>query len=289
VDVWCDLGTVYVVAHAVVVRDGDGDGYFETSETGYAAGYELDGKSWATGTSADLCYEETFDASGLDNELGELVGDDGLVGLRVDHQDGNANEPYFRGQIDYDFIQNGTFEPELGLTGLPFYCVDLENTISSNRDYCALMVSSYNPNVGDLAGIINEQNLDLANYVLNNYEIGAVLDSGDAVTGGDIQRTLWALVFGPLDPVNNPDDLLVPVGAFFSGESSDANVNAMLAAALLAGEGYEPPCNGSVAVILYPVDCATGGPDIAAQALIAQALVTEFDSACSKVCTVCCY
>lgn len=270
---WCDWDEVNMVAHAVVVRDGDGDGYLDTSETGYAAGYELEGKSWATGTSVDLCYETTFDAVGLDAQLAGLVGDEGLVNLEVFHKGGTPDQPYFRGNIDYD--QDGT--PDL--TNLPFYCVDLINTIYSNVDYCALMISSYNANVGDLAGIGNEQNLDLANYVINNFAIGDDLGNGVAVSGGDIQRTLWALVFG---------GSLQPVGAYSSGPSNNANVNAMLAAAFMSGEDYEPPCDGSVAVILYPVNCTTGGPNLAAQALIAQALVTTFESACTDVCTICC-
>jgi len=272
-DEWCDLSEAKVVAHAVVARDSDKDGILDTSETGFGDGDDLGGNSWALGMNVPLCYEFSFDGPGLDAELADIAAGlpyEGVVEIQVSHQGGNANQPYFRGQIDFDGDHVGE------LTNLPTYCVDLANTIGGGW-YCALMISSYNPNVGDLAGIVNEQNLDLANYVLNNYAIGDDLGNGEpAVTGGDIQRTMWALVFGELP---NP-------GQYASGPSSTVNVNAMMGAAAMSGEGYEPSCDGKVAVVLYPVACTPEG--IVAQALIAQALVTDFEAACSGVCTTCC-
>lgn len=269
---WCDLSEATVVAHAVVARDSDFDGILDTFPTGFGDGFDLGGNSWALGMNVPLCYEYSFDASGLDAELADIVAGgpyEGVVEIQVTHNGGNSGAAYFTGQIDFDGDHVGE------LTGLDTYCVDLANTIGGGW-YCALMVSSYNPNVGDLAGIVNEQNLDLANYVLNNYSIGDDLGLGALVTGGDIQRTIWTLVFG-----ERPN-----AWQYASGPSSDANVDAMLLAAYGNGESYQPSCDGKVAVVLYPVACTPEG--IVAQALIAQALVTDFEAACSGVCTTCC-
>jgi hypothetical protein len=217
----------------------------------------------AAPTNALAECPQCFDPAGLEAELDEAAAGgahDGVVGLQVSHQGGNSVQPYFRGQLDY--TEDGTSE----LTNLPFYCIDLAHTISGNW-YCALMVSSYDPAVATLDGIIHPENLDLANYVLNNYSIADTL-TGGAVTGGDIQRTLWKLVYGTL----------TGAGAYASGPSSDANVNEMLAAAYASGEGFEPDCDGVVAVILYPVGCDADG--IAGQVLIGQALVTDFPASC---------
>jgi hypothetical protein len=40
-------------------------------------------------------------------------------------------------------------------------------------------------------------------------------------------------------------------------------------------EGFEPPCDGVVGVVLYPVGCKTGGPVIFIQALMAQVLASD--------------
>lgn len=265
----CDLSNLIVVAHAVVTIDTDADGIPDSSETGFGNGYDLGGRSWAMGFDVPLCSEEVFDAEGLESDLEDASGENGLVGLKVKYNGGSSSLPYLSSDLDYD--EDGTLDQ----TGLNTYCVDLDNGISPGVDYCALFVSSYDPAVESLSAILNPGNLDLANYVLNTYAIGDTL-GGATVTGGDIQRTLWALVHGTR----------VNVGAYGSGASSDATVDAILADAAANGEGYTPPCDGFVAVILYPVSCSN--PDgIVAQALIAQALVSSFPSTCGSVCTVC--
>lgn len=265
----CDTDNLKVVAHAVVEKDTDGDGEPDAEETAYADGDDLDGSSWATVMNVSLCTVEVFDAEGLEGDLDAAAAggvNDGAVGLKVFHQGGNSGQPYFRGQLDYE--QDGNTEQ----SNLPFYCVDLANAISSNRDYCALMLSSYSNTLP--SEIKNPGNLDLANYVLNTYSIGDDIN-GTAITGGDIQRVMWKLVYGDL----------VNAGAYSSGPSSDANVNYILADAEANGESFTPPCDGVVGVILYPVDCTDEG--IAGQVLIGQVLVTEFPATCKTVCTIC--
>lgn len=265
----CDTDNLKVVAHAVVEKDTDGDGEPDAEETAFADGGDLDGSSWATVMNVSFCTVEVFDADGLEQDLDAAAAggaNDGAVGLKVFHQGGNSSQPYFRGQLDYE--QDGTAEQ----TGLPFYCVDLANSISSNRDYCALMLSSYSEYLP--SEVKNPQNLDLANYVLNTYSIGDDFGSG-AVTGGDIQRVLWKLVYGTL----------TAPGAYASGPSSNVRVDYILADAAANGESFTPPCDGVVAVILYPTRC--DAESIAGQVLIGQVLVTEFPATCKTVCTIC--
>jgi hypothetical protein len=219
-----------------------------------------------------LCTQYSFDGAGLDAELADIAAGGaygGVVEIQVTHNGGDSDAAYFTGQIDYDGDHDGE------LTLLPTYCVDLDHQIGGGW-YCALMISSYNPDVGQLSGIQHQEKLDEANYVLNTYYIGYDLGNGNDVTGGDIQRTLWALVFGELP---NP-------GAYSSGPSSDANVNEMLADAMINGNDYEPSCRGVVAVVLYPVACDPSS--IVAQALIAQAFVTDFEAACDTSCSTIC-
>lgn len=246
----------------VVTRDSDGDGILDETQTGFGEGPELGGNSWAMQMLVPLCDVFGFDAGGLADELVNAAGVDMIVGLQVSHQGGNPGQPYFVGQLDYD--QDGTSEQ----TGLDFYCVDLAHTIGGGW-YCARMYSSYSNALP--AEIINPENFDEANYVLNTFSIGDDLGNDTLVSGGDIQRTLWSLVYGTLP---GP-------GAYSSGPSNNQNVDAMLAAAFSNGSGFEPSCEGSVAVVVYPVDCNDTG--IAGQVLIAQVLVTEFPAACTAL------
>lgn len=266
----CKLNsTVYVVAHAnleLVI-----DGNVTQTETGYGDGFDLGGSSWATGMNVSLC--EVFDAAGLDADLANLTGSDGTATIQVQHQGGSPSAPYFKGTITYN-------DEGDNITGLDIYCVDLANTIVSGRLYCALLLSSYSPNVTRLQSPMNEADWAQVNYILNTYEIGDALN-GVGITGGDIQRAIWNLTTGELPP---------PF-AFLSGPSNTTTVNAMLTAAASNGVDYVPPCDGKVGVILYPVadaDCGSGaippGGSVA-QALVAQAQVTTFDAACQ--CAVC--
>ncbi len=228
-------GSIYVVAHAVVVGD-----------------YSL-GDCGVRGC-VPPCIPG-FDYDAFETEINDLGGDDGLVTVNVVHQSGIANQPYFLGSLG-------------ATTGLPFYCIDLDNTIYSNRDYCAILYSTYD---GSIPFVNQPENLDLLNYVLNTFKIGDLASDGTAFTGGDIQRVLWSLVYGSLPAP----------GAYSSGSSTDLRVNEILAAANASGEGFEPPCDGVVGVVVVPVTC--DGSSQAAQGLIAQMLVTEFEA----VCTVC--
>ncbi len=263
----CDPVTAFVAAHAALRRD-NGDGTYQT-ETGWGDGERFRERgSWAEYFTFTLeCYPECvpgFDEAAFETLLDDLDGESDVVGLRVYHQGGTSGQPYFRGELDFD--GDGTFDE----VDLPTFCVDLDHTIASGRDYCARLYSSFDD---DLPEDVNHpENLDLVTYIMNNYDIGDAASDGTFFTGGDFQRAYWSLIFGSLP---SP-------GAYASGPSSDDRVSELLDAAWLYGEGYEPPCDGVVPVIIYPVGCGDD-TSLVGQVLVAQMLVTELDSVC-EVC-----
>jgi hypothetical protein len=229
-----EFGGFYVVAHAVVW--GNFDEWGDCGEVG-----------------CDYCVPG-FDNDAFEAALDDFEQDEQVI-LRVAHQGGSATQPYFRGSLD-------------GVrTNLPVYCIDLANTIYSNRDYCARLFSTYDAEMP--AGVVHPENLDKVNYVLNSYSIGDLAGDNTAFTGGDIQRAIWSLAYGTLP---SP-------GAYSSGPSSNVRVQEILDAALAYVGEYEPPCDGIVGVIIYPVDCNSSAPQ---QNLVAQMLVTEFESICNE-------
>ena len=259
---FADLECLAVAAHSVVSKI-DADGNVIQTETGWAEGKELPGNNWAMYFDVCVCEEEYFDKEGLEYALGEEE-----VKIRVSYNGGNSAKPYFYGSIDFD--KDGTYD----LTGLDTNCIDLGNTIASNRDYCAIIKSSYDSDVELLPAIVSAENMDLANYVLNTYKIGDLLN-GEVITGGTIQRVMWRLIYSQGQPN----------GSNGSGAYSLAQVEFIYADALENGEAYEPPCTGVVGVVLYPTNCETD--QIKAQALVAQVLISQVPSACSTRYVVC--
>jgi hypothetical protein len=243
---WEDGEKLLIAAHAVVCNG-------EQVETAWGEGHSI-GKNWSMGFCVSVCEVESFDIPAFNDAV---LSDDATV--RVQYNGGNAALPYFFGSVN-------------GADPLPTYCIDLSNTIASNRDYCALTVSSYDAAVDGLPAVNNPQNLDLANYVLNNYQIGQVMADGGVLTGGSIQRAMWTLIYGS---ARNAGE----------GPWSQSHLDEMLGTAAIEGEDYVPPCSGVVAVVVYPVRCGT--EDISNQALIAQALISSYPVACETTYEIC--
>jgi hypothetical protein len=263
VDNLSELECLAVAAHSVVSKIDD-DGNVIQSETGWAQGKELPGKNWAMFFEVEICEEEYFDKDGLEYALGEDE-----VKIRVSYNGGNSSKPYFTGQVDLD--KDGVFD----LVGLDTNCIDLSNTIQSNRDYCAIIKSSYDSDVELLPAIVSPENMDLANYVLNNYKIGDVMPDGNVLTGGSVQRVVWMLIYSQ---GSNP-------GSNGSGAFSQSHVDAIYNEALESGEGFEPECDGVVGIVLYPTNCETD--QVKAQVLVAQILVSQIPVACGTRTVVC--
>jgi hypothetical protein len=214
---------------------------------------------------------ECFDSEALEEELGSGTGN-----INVVYNSGNIGKSYFTATY-VKFNQS----PQITLTGLQTYCIDLNNTIYSNKDYCARVVSSYDmETLVTLTGIGKEENFDLVNYVLNTYRINKTMTDNASLTGGSIQQVMWRLIF-----TDNPYPFYPEPNRFGEGNSSAAHVKEILAAANANGQGFKPPCNGTVAVVLYPVtDCNNGGDANNAQVLFAQAQVSLFPTVCNCIC-----
>jgi hypothetical protein len=121
------------------------------------------------------------------------------------------------------------------------WCADTDHEIAAGNAYHVESLSSYEPvptNVVDLA-----DNLDLANYLMNQHVIGQPSSAWGAYTFGDVQRALWQLLEGLAE-----------------GEGTDPwdqnRVDELAALAQANGEGFTPGCGDGVAVLLNPVDDA---------------------------------
>ncbi len=92
----------------------------------------------------------------------------------------------------------------------------------------------------DLTGIIEiPANIDLVNWILNNYSVGMPVDDLGALTYGDIQAAIWHLLNSG------------PATGTLLGAYSQARIDAILAAAA-QHEGFVPDCGQYVLIILKP-------------------------------------
>ncbi len=139
------------------------------------------------------------------------------------------------------------------------FCVDTSRGISPGRTYDAYLTSSYDAAAADLVDY--PENLDLVNWVVNQDF------ASQGYTYGDIQRSIWTLI----------DDTLSTSGL---GSWSQDRVDTIVDEAFLYGEGYEPGCDDSVAVIANPVN----GSDVTtAQVTIAQVTFAAVGLECTPI------
>ena len=138
------------------------------------------------------------------------------------------------------------------------WCIDTDNTISSNVPYSAKLVSTY-----ELAGmglVENPENLDKVNWIINQDLLGQISSCGGEYTFGDIQLSIWTLI----------EDNLSFSGL---GNWSQCRVDEIIATAYQAGNGFEPACSQEIAVALVPFDI--DGNPIAKQITITQITIIE--------------
>ena len=121
------------------------------------------------------------------------------------------------------------------------FCVDTDHTISPGGFYTANVFSSYETLPGGLVEF--PENLDLVNWILNQYFVGQPSSCGGNYTYGDVQRVIWALV-------EDKD------GQSTSGLGPwlQCRADQIEAAARANGEGFTPECGDFIAVIFQPVD-----------------------------------
>lgn len=191
-----------------------------------------------------------------------------LVGMKVQHKGGNADQPYFTGSVDFSWFQD-TWQKEVieGQTDFPTYCVDVGHSIGSNHGYCARLMSTYAdwtaPEYAKFTGpgkLQHPEYLGAANFVLNNYRPGEMLTGpcaalfplGYKIQGGTVQRIMWSLVYyGQTNFKTN--------GGWSEGPWNALAGQCMLDEALKVKDTYEPPCDGVAGVIAYPVGCSCAG------------------------------
>jgi len=121
-----------------------------------------------------------------------------------------------------------------------------------------LIYSSYETLPSEIIGprkIEYPENLDLVNYLLNNFAVGnedqlmnedcstyASNNISKILTSGDIQRAIWSLMDD-----NTIDPITLEVW-------NQKRVNAILCDVILNGEGFEPSCDEFIVFIAIPIE-----------------------------------
>ncbi|MFX1576846.1 MAG: hypothetical protein ACFFCF_06705 [Promethearchaeota archaeon] len=147
--------------------------------------------------------------------------------------------------VQYPYAGGPAYFPVTTVTGEPLsgtyegWCADTDNTINQNTEYTAYVYSSYFPPEGLIE---HPENLDLVNWIINQAYVGQPsFGCPGTYTYGDVQRAIWTLI----------EDAQSEAGL---NSWSQCRVDEILAAAYANGEGFEPGCGDSIAVILAPID-----------------------------------
>jgi hypothetical protein len=130
-----------------------------------------------------------------------------------------------------------------GLSGtFNSWCIDTDHGIAPNTPYTVDVYSSYE--TLPAGTVAYPENLDLANWVVNQKFMGKASACNGAYTWGDVQVALWTLLESTV-----PTSATGTVGAW-----EQCRVNEIVNAAKSKGENYIPPCGGVIAIVLVPTD-----------------------------------
>jgi hypothetical protein len=181
---------------------------------------------------------------------------DGNVNMVVAHHGGDS---YFNATLTNAGEFDGVYDS---------WCVDTDNTISPGANYCVELISTYSPEAQNL--VEKPENLDALNYLLNQNWWGQASACGGTYTYGDIQKAVWTLV----ENANSNSGV---------GSYSQCRIDEIVADALANGEGFEPPCEGTVAVIQNPCgNTQSGAQSGVFQITIFQITLSEFVLDCGE-------
>jgi hypothetical protein len=249
-------------------------GRFPFKHEGISAGgceavdaYMIDGFALGCDETAALAAHAVVCAPAAELDLRHFVdlveieaGAAGRVMTRVSHRDGAS-------ALDVEILDGEAF------TGLhDGWFIDLDRAFSPRTVYSAVPVSSYvmdesgtaiiNPAAAEL--VEYPDNLDAVNWLINQQYPGRSSMCGGSFTEGDVQRAIWELV----------EDEQSTEGI---GSWSRCRVREIVSAATDYGRGYVPGCDGSMVVILNPVDAM--GQNVARIA-IAEIELSELEVLC---------
>jgi hypothetical protein len=141
------------------------------------------------------------------------------------------NPAYFNMRL-YDYGGNLVFNDN-------FFgnCVDLENPIYEGIRYFPYAVSSYSGNANLINCMVDKpQNLDLANYIINQDYLTKF-----GAGGSEVQAAIWTLL---------DDDTPLNGGSNTGLVWNQTKVDQIVADASAKGEGFIPSCDGYFAVLL---------------------------------------
>ncbi len=129
------------------------------------------------------------------------------------------------------------------LTEFPAWCVDQGRSWVRDYVFNARFISTACETLPtDISCIIgNPNNLDLLNYLLNNFEPGNIYDNIGLVRTEEFQATIWTIMDGSY----NPGTLFIP---------DPAVVTALYNYVAANGEGYAPDCGEKMAIIVVDAD-----------------------------------
>jgi len=186
---------------------------------------------------------------------------DGLVTMSVENYSTPPASPsYFKLNIGSDGgVLTGKYEA---------WCIDNDHDIDRQKDYSALIFSSYETLPSKFVGpgkIDFPENFDKVNYLLNSFSAGENIilrnsdcsefdGSKEVITSGDIQRAIWYFLD---DDITNPSTL---------GPWSAERTNAIICDVDANGDGFEHTCGDLILFIAIPVD---SNGDVTSQPVIA--------------------
>lgn len=201
--------------------------------------------SWASGTTVSIAAHA--DVQQLVSVETDLPGFEAAlpdqVSMTVAYPGGDS---YFNTTVSNDGDLNGTYDG---------WCIDIGHTITPGVTYLANVYSSYEDLPEDIPNIDKPENLDLVNYIINNYS-----GDGTPYTMCDVQKAIWTVI----------DYSMASCGSY-----NQDRVEEIVADATANGAGFVPPCGGFVAVILIPVNLQ--------QAIIAQITTIQVGVECEAV------
>lgn len=200
--------------------------------------------------AAHAVVEEAIDSSYVDLSLPALP-------ETVQFKLASSSDSYVSTTVlDSDFFGDSPYEG---------WCIDEDRTIFLGQVYTAKVYSSYEQLPE--GAVDNPEMLDEVNWIINQNLVGQTsLGCEGTYSASDVQQAIWYLL----------EDELKFIPTCKVSEIADA--------ALANGNGFEPECGETIAVVLVPVDTATHEPlDAQVTIITAQVTVISTETDCQPI------